>query len=161
MRVMSTFAAILNSEIRRLARKEVRQEVEPLRKALTTHKSRLRELTQEVAALKRELAKHASGRGRATAAQQQPEEQGQSLRFRASGLASHRKRLGLSASNAAAIIGVSPLTIYKWEAGSARPRASHMPAIDKLRKMGRREAVAALEAAAAQSDGGSVTQARA
>lgn len=101
--------------------------------------------------LKRELARHARAAdlGSADAAQPEPDERGQYLRFRASGLTSHRKRLGLSAANAAAIIGVSPLTIYKWEAGTARPRASHLPAIDKLRKMGRREAVAALEASTA------------
>ena len=31
-------------------------------------------------------------------------------------------------------------TIYHWEAGKARPRASQMPAIAAFRKMGKREA---------------------
>ncbi|MBE7939672.1 helix-turn-helix domain-containing protein [Ramlibacter aquaticus] len=148
---MSTLTATIHSEIRRLARKEARQEVEPLRKALATYKSRVRELNQDVATLKRQLAQQARALGRsgAAVASAEREQKGQPLRFRPSGLVSHRKRLGLSAANAATLIGVSPLTIYKWEAGSTRPRASHMPAIDKLRKMGRREVVAALEAASA------------
>jgi len=142
---MSTLTAALNSEIRRLARKELRQEVEPLKKALAAHKVRQRELIQEVAELRRQLAKQtrgAAGRAMAAAA----EDESTSLRWRHSGFASHRKRLGISATNAATIIGVSPLTIYNWESGKSRPRASHMPAVDKLRKMGRREALAALEA---------------
>jgi hypothetical protein len=35
------------------------------------------------------------------------------LRFRPAGLAAHPKRLGLSAANAATIIGVSPVSIVK------------------------------------------------
>lgn len=145
---MSTLTEALNSEIRRLARKEARHETEPLKKALATYKSKVRELTQEVATLKRQLAKQARGGGRSRAAETPDEEGadgGQSLRFRAAGLAGHRKRLGLSAAGAAAIIGVTPLSIYNWESGKTRPRASQLPAIDKLRKMGRREAQAALE----------------
>lgn len=149
---MTTLTAALNAEIRRLARKETRQEVEPLKKALVSHKTRVRELTQEVAQLRRQVAKQAKASGRGSTAagvEEQTEEHGAGLRWRAEGFASHRKRLGLSATQAAAIIGVSPLSIYKWESGTTRPRASHLPAIDKLRKMGRREAAAALESASA------------
>lgn len=148
---MNTLTAALNAEIRRLARKELRQEVEPLKKAVASYKSRLRDITQEVAELRRQLAKQGrtAARGNAALVDNQPEESGTHLRWRPAGLATHRKRLGLSAANAAAIIGVSPLTVYNWESGKTRPRNSQMPAIDKLRKMGRREAAAALEAVAA------------
>lgn len=149
---MTTLTAALNAEIRRLARKEARQEVEPLKKALVSHKARVRELTQEVAELRRQVAKQAKASAQGSVAagvEEKTEEQGTGLRWRPEGLASHRKRLGLSATQAATLIGVSPLSIYKWESGTTRPRASHLPAIDKLRKMGRREAAAALESASA------------
>jgi DNA-binding XRE family transcriptional regulator len=60
------------------------------------------------------------------------------------GLASHRKRLDLSAENLGKLLGVSGQTIYHWEAGKARPRASQMPAIAALRKLGKRTALAVL-----------------
>jgi len=68
------------------------------------------------------------------------------LRFSAKGLAAQRKRLGLSAAAVAALLGVSGQSIYKWEEGKTRPRASQLPAIAALRKMGKREANARLAA---------------
>ena len=41
-------------------------------------------------------------------------------------------------------VGVSGLTVYNWEAGTARPRASHLAAIAALRSMGKKEAAARL-----------------
>jgi hypothetical protein len=38
------------------------------------------------------------------------------------------------------LIGVSGLSIYHWEAGKARPRAKHMPAIAALRSMSKKQA---------------------
>ncbi|MGZ5196264.1 MAG: hypothetical protein ACXWB8_12570 [Ramlibacter sp.] len=44
------------------------------------------------------------------------------------------------------MLGVSGQSIYKWEEGKTRPRASQLPAIAALRKMGKREANARLAA---------------
>jgi transcriptional regulator with XRE-family HTH domain len=68
------------------------------------------------------------------------------LRFSAKGLAAKRKRRDLSAAAMAALLGVSGQSIYKWEEGKTRPRASQLPAIAALRKMGKREANARLAA---------------
>jgi DNA-binding transcriptional regulator YiaG len=68
------------------------------------------------------------------------------LRFRASGLAGHRKRLGLSASDFGSLLGVSGQSVYKWEAGEVKPRRSQLQAIAAVRKLGRREAEARLAA---------------
>ena len=38
------------------------------------------------------------------------------------------------------LLGVSALSVYKWESGNTRPRAKQIQAIAALRKMGRREA---------------------
>jgi transcriptional regulator with XRE-family HTH domain len=54
--------------------------------------------------------------------------------------------LGLSAAAVATLLGVSGQSIYKWEEGKTRPRASQLPAIAALRKMGKREANARLAA---------------
>jgi DNA-binding transcriptional regulator YiaG len=66
------------------------------------------------------------------------------LRFRASGFAAHRKRLGLSAAEAGAFFGVSAQTIYNWEGGSARPRKAALPAVAAFRRLGKRQASAIL-----------------
>jgi DNA-binding transcriptional regulator YiaG len=71
-------------------------------------------------------------------------ERGGGLRFSAKGLAGQRQRLGLSAAATAKLLGVSALSVYKWESGQTRPRAKHFPAIAALRSMGKREAAARL-----------------
>ena len=68
-----------------------------------------------------------------------------SFRFSAKGLASHRKRLGLSAHDCGILLGASGQSIYKWEDGKARPRAKHLPAIAALRTLGKKQAEALLE----------------
>jgi DNA-binding transcriptional regulator YiaG len=50
----------------------------------------------------------------------------------------------MSATQAAALLAVSPLTVYHWEAGKSKPRASHMPRIAAFRKLGRKQAAAAV-----------------
>jgi len=49
------------------------------------------------------------------------------------------KKLGLTANEMGALIGVSGQSIYKWEQGKAKPRASQLKAISAVRKMGKRE----------------------
>ncbi len=61
------------------------------------------------------------------------------MRFRAPGFASLRKRLGLSAQEMGRLIGVTGQTIYAWEAGKSRPRASQLETIARVRKLGKRE----------------------
>ena len=64
----------------------------------------------------------------------------QPFRFSAKGLASHRKRLGLSAHDCGLLLGASGQSVYKWEEGEVRPRAKHMPAIACAAPMGKKEA---------------------
>jgi transcriptional regulator with XRE-family HTH domain len=56
-----------------------------------------------------------------------------------------RKRLGLSAADLGLLLGVSALSVYKWEQGKARPRAKYLEAIADLRGIGKREAAVRLE----------------
>jgi len=55
---------------------------------------------------------------------------------------SQRRRLALSAEECGLLVGTSSQSIYNWEQGKARPRASHLPAIAALRALGKREAAA-------------------
>ena len=68
------------------------------------------------------------------------------FRFRASGMASNRKRLGLSAADFGLLVGASGQSVYAWEQGKARPRVRNLAAIAALRGVGKREVVERLAA---------------
>ena len=66
------------------------------------------------------------------------------VRFRVGGFASLRKKLGLSAAEMGKLIGVSAQSVYHWETGKTKPRASQLTAISAVRKMGKKEVAAKL-----------------
>jgi DNA-binding transcriptional regulator YiaG len=72
----------------------------------------------------------------------EPESTG--LRFRAAGMASNRKRLGLSAADFGLLVGATGQSIYAWESGKAKPRQQALAAIAALRGIGKREVEAKL-----------------
>jgi DNA-binding transcriptional regulator YiaG len=61
-------------------------------------------------------------------------------KFSAKGLQSLRKRLGLSAKECGAFVGVTGWTIGNWERGKARPRGEQIAAVAEIRRIGKREA---------------------
>ena len=67
------------------------------------------------------------------------------VRFSAKGLNSRRQKLGLSAGDMGALLGVSAQTIYNWEAGTTRPRGPQVEAIAAVRAMGKRQILAKLQ----------------
>ncbi len=134
---MSTFATQLKSEIGRIAKKETRAETSALKKSNAQFRS-------DIAALKRRLSEleslakklHKQIPQALTLEAANPTE---NLRFRVDGFAALRKKLGLTANEMGALVGVSGQSIYKWEQGKAKPRASQLKAISAARKMGKRE----------------------
>jgi DNA-binding transcriptional regulator YiaG len=141
---MPNIASILKSEIARVARKEIRAEVETLKKAVGTYRS-------EIAALKRRAQALEKALKQSQKSQPKPEpievaETGKAMRFSAKGLAKHRQRLGLSADAIGLLIGASGQSIYNWEDGKARPRASHLSAIAALRGLSKTQAAEVLAA---------------
>ena len=143
---MPNIAALLKSEISRVARKEVRAEIEALKKTVSTQRSQiaaLRKRTEAAEKLIKRLGKD-GGRASAPAAAQEPDSPAVA-RFSAKGLKSRRKMLGLSAAELGLLLGASGQSVYKWEEGEARPRAQFLPAIAAFRSMGKREAMARLE----------------
>lgn len=141
---MPNIAALLKSEIARVARKELRAQTGGLRKAANSYRGEIAALKRRVQDLEKELRLLKKGTERSSVAPAAEEES--NLRFSAKGIAGHRKRLGLSAREFGALVGASSLAVYKWEKGEARPRARFLPAIAMVRTMGRREAAARLQA---------------
>jgi DNA-binding transcriptional regulator YiaG len=144
---MPNIAALLKSEIARVARKEVRGETVHLKKAVSAYRSEIAALKRRAQALEQQLRRLSkrSTKAEPLANGQDVDADGQPFRFSAKGLASHRKRLGLSAHDCGLLLGASGQSIYKWEEGEVRPRAKHMPAIAALRHMGKKEAAARLD----------------
>ncbi len=140
---MSTFANQLKSEISRLAKKEVRAEVQALKKASANYRSEIATLKKRLAGLEAQLKKQAKGKVSAAATASE-EGEGASLRFRVEGFASLRKKLGLSAVDMGKLLGVSAQSVYHWETGKTKPRASQLQAISAARKMGKKAVAAKL-----------------
>ena len=145
---MPNIASVLKEEIARVARKESRGDNLKLKKSSAQYRSDIAALKRRVSALEQMVARLGkSSRRAAPAAAASAAVDGRSkLRFSAKGLASQRKRLGLSAADVAALLGVSGQSIYKWEDGKARPRASQLPAIATLRTMTKKQAATKLAA---------------
>ena len=136
-------ATALKQEISRIARKEIRSEVQPLKKASSQYRTDIAALKRRVLHLERLVAQFSKGK-RKTSQDEVSTEAASGVRFSAKGLATQRKRLGLSAAEVGVLLGCSGQSVYKWEQGTTRPRARQMPAIAALRKLGKKEAAAKL-----------------
>ncbi len=146
---MSSFADQLKAEIARIARKELRAETLALKKANAQYRGDIAALKRKVAELERALARQAKAVGKAVG-RSEPESEASpanGLRFRVAGFANLRKKLDLSAADMGKLIGVSAQSVYHWETGKARPRASQLAAIAAVRQLGKREVAARLAAA--------------
>lgn len=142
---MSSFIKSLKSEIARVARKELKDELLALRKATTSHRS-------EIAALKRQVKSLASALKASTKASRasskdvatdEPATAG--IRFSAARLASLRAKFGITQAQMASLLGVSYLSVHKWEAGAAKPRATQLQKIAAVVKMSKRDVQQALQ----------------
>lgn len=141
---MPNVASVLKEEIARVARKELRAEVEPLKRASAQYRSSIAALKREIANLQRQLK--TSSRATAKSQVDEGEESdGPRRRFSAARLAAHRQKLGLSAAEYGKLAGVSGQSIYKWEQGGTRPRTAQIESLAKVRALGKREARARLE----------------
>ena len=139
---MSNVAAVLKSEIARVARKEIRSEIEGLKKASAQQRAAMAQMRREITDLHRALKQMQRAAGQAAPtpkAESAPQADGLGetpRRFSASRLESHRKKLALSAADYGKLVGVTGSTIYNWEQGKSRPTPDmvRMLAFVKLQK---------------------------
>ena len=138
---MPNIPAVLKDEIARIARKEARVQTEDFKKSSAQYRAHIAALRRRVDELERQLKRVNKAAGRsATSAGEEESQEGPQRRFSAARLAAQRRKLGLSAADFAALLGVSGQSVYKWEHGEARPRAKQLEAIAALRSVGKREA---------------------
>ena len=141
---MPNIGALLKEEISRLCKREVRKELESVKKASVAYRHDIAALKRQVITLQKKSAwlekrasvpvdKHAALPARP-------------VRFVAKGLRSLRARLGLSAPQLALLLGVSEQSVYNWETKKATPRKEQLAAIIAIRGIGKREAQARIDA---------------
>lgn len=146
-----SLANALKQEVTRLAKKAVRDAIEPLMKTSAARRQDLAELKRRVKEMEGELKKLqkqlAATKEKAPTPSEDAgntENQGQ-LRFRRDGFITLRKRLGFSARQMGLLVGVSQQTIYNWEEGTSAPQQAQLQKIAAVRKINKRDALAKIE----------------
>lgn len=144
---MPNIASVLKEEIRRLARKEAKAMVAPLKKALAAERKAVSALRKQVAA----NAKVAGKAARKVATRAVPVDP--AVKGRAAALAegwrkdtvrATRKALGLTQAQFAELVGVSQITVSFWETGRSTPRMAQQQSVLAARELGRDKALAKL-----------------
>lgn len=145
---MTTFTNAFRSEVVRMARKELKPELQGMRKALTSHRSEIATLKRELKALTSQLkAAQRSVKASAASVEEAPapsRKGGRKWIFKPETLAAKRAELGLTAKDMARLLQASPLSLSKWESGKVNPRAAQLERIHTVLGLGKRKALALL-----------------
>lgn len=158
---MPNVMTVLKDEIVRLAKKEVKASIEPLRDTTGAVRKTLSDLSKRVVALEKALNRitKASIATDVPAATTEADAGDPKARITAKGIRSLRRKLGLTRKALGALLGVSEQNIYLWERkeGPLRVREATRKAILGIRGVGVREAKQRLSAAEASPDASSAT----
>lgn len=148
---MTTFAASLKNEIARVARKQLRDELLGLRKGSANFRSEIAELKRRIKDLESQVKSLSRAAPQCIEVPHQDPavsrgKPGRKVVFGAAELLALRKHLDFTQAQMATLLGVSSLSIYKWESGQVTPRAAQLEKILAIRKIGKREANARIQA---------------
>jgi DNA-binding transcriptional regulator YiaG len=147
---MPNIAKMFREEIQRLARRQVRAELNPVRRDNVRLKKSVAELRRQMAALSRtsrDLVKKVTP----VVAIKETEaatEKAAKLRPTSKGLKKLRARLGLTQTEFGKLLGVSGQAVVQWtsKAGRVRMRRTTLSALAGILNIGKREARRRLEA---------------
>ncbi len=145
---MNTFSNAFRTEVVRMARKELKPELQGIRKLLTSHRFEIAALKREIKQLASQLkvVKRSTKASEGPAVEEEPAARkgGRKWVFKPEALANKRTELGISQKDMAKLLQASSLSVYKWESGKANPRAAQLVRIQEVLKMGKRNALSAL-----------------
>ena len=137
---------LLNDEIRRLARKEIRIALEPLMTQIANQKKTISDLKKQIVDLEKMMRK--ANPEKIAEIEEAAENEDTKIRLNAAGIIRIRKKHKLTQSELAKLLGVATHTVSIWELGKSAPRAAMKQKICDLRSVGKREINARLAAAA-------------
>jgi DNA-binding transcriptional regulator YiaG len=140
---MPNVASVLKEEITRLARSETKKEIDPLKARIQELKKIVAQQKKQIAAL--EKAQSQSAKKAPDAVPPTAKEKTSSRKITTASVKSQRKRLGLSQREMGLLVGVSTMTIVRWEQGKGSPRGKNGDAFVAVRGMGRRQVKKRLE----------------
>ena len=138
---MPNIGAVLKEEIQRLARKEVRAAVNPLKKRVAELARTNATLKRTVPQLEKTVARlEVEARARLLEGVQKGAKDTKGTRLGPRSIAAQRKRLKLSRKDFGKLVGVTSNSIYLWETGDVSPREKSRAVLVGLREIGVREA---------------------
>ncbi len=133
---MPNLNQILREEIVRLAKREINQQMRPLKDQLVDMRKTDREQRRRIEQLEKELAGKAD-KERVIAPRTVGEDD--DVRVPRGSVRKHRERFGISQREMALLLDVSTLTVSNWETEKTSPSGENKLAFAELRKMGVRE----------------------
>ena len=149
---MTAFQDSFQAEVARLVRKQVKDDQAALkqsdrkqREEVSALKQEVKSLSTQVRSLTKQLAKL-----EALVQSQVPQKEPRTPRsssgfvFNHEALIAKRHELGLTQAQMAQLLGVSNLTVYKWETGAVQPRDKKLARLQEVLKMRSRQAQKAL-----------------
>jgi len=146
---MPDVARVLREEVQRLAKKQVKSGLTPIRRDNVRLKKQVADLRRELAALTRTSREWLA---RVTAVVTTKEtavatERAATLRPTSKGLVRLRRRLDLTQVEFGKLLGVSGQAVLNWEGKGSRVRmrSANLAALAGIQKMGKREARRRLE----------------
>ncbi|WP_372807425.1 helix-turn-helix domain-containing protein [Pontiella sp.] len=137
----------LQAEIIRVARKEIKKELEPVKRVNATQRGLIANLRRDVTDLQKEVARLQRELGKAIPEQTEEPVETKEVRITGKGILSLRKRLVLTQAEFAKLAGVSTPSVVKWEKQEGIlpfRRKETADRIQTVRGMGKKEAWAEL-----------------
>jgi DNA-binding transcriptional regulator YiaG len=145
---MPDFTAVFKDEVRRLARKEIKDTSTKLRNDVVQLKKTIADQKRRIARLERDNKRFARVANAKREDEVTPEPtEIESARVSGKMIRNLRDRLGLTQAEMAALLGVSGQSVYQWERSDGRLnlRQTTKAAVVEARKLGAREARRRLE----------------
>jgi DNA-binding transcriptional regulator YiaG len=134
---MAKIEGIIKSEIRRLAKREVRAVFRPLKREVWQMRTKLSNLSRGIASLDR-MAKELHLEESKPKLEATPGEI-KASRFTPERIQGLRKKLGISQRELGILIGASIGAVLSWEKGKFRPMGGKKAALVAVRKLKKRE----------------------
>lgn len=153
---MNTFSNAFRAEVVRMARKELKPELQGMRKAITGHRTEiaalkrdLKSLTSKVRKLERLVERGHAAVSRSVLSPVAPNSasanrRGRPFVFDHETLIAKRAQFHFTQAEMAKVLQVSSASLYKWETGTVKPQAAQVVRLREVLKMGVRQARAEL-----------------
>jgi DNA-binding transcriptional regulator YiaG len=136
---MGKVGSIINSEIIRLTKGEMRKGSIPLKREVRLLKISVSQVRKSVLTLERLAAHQQKELSKRKIQLEAPPEEIKQLRFSPRLIKSLRKHLGITQKELAILTGVTIGAAHSWEIGKFRPKDNKMGVLVALRKLNRRQ----------------------